>query len=40
VLCTSAEVVAVRAELDRLPDACDDRLVLDGQDFRRQRACH
>ena len=34
-LCASAEVVAVRAEVVALPDACGHRLVLDGQDFRR-----
>ena len=34
-LCVAAEVVAVRAEVAALPDACEGRLVLDGRDFRR-----
>lgn len=32
-LCQSAEVVSVRVELARLPEACSDRLVLDGRDY-------
>lgn len=32
-MCLGAEVVAVRAEVPRLPSACDGRLVLDGRDF-------
>ena len=34
-LCGAAEVVAVRARLVSLPDACEGRLVLDGLDFQR-----
>lgn len=34
-LCASAEVVAVRAEVVRLPEGCGGRLVLDGVDFAR-----
>lgn len=32
-LCQSAEVVSVRVELRTLPQACADRLVLDGRDY-------
>ncbi|MAL88785.1 MAG: competence protein ComEC [Brevundimonas sp.] len=32
-LCQSAEVVSVRVELTSLPEACADRLVLDGRDY-------
>ena len=32
-LCRSAEVVSVRVELRTLPQACADRLVLDGRDY-------
>lgn len=32
-LCRSAEVVSVRVELRTLPEACADRLVLDGRDY-------
>ncbi len=34
-LCAAAEVVAVRAEVTSLPDACAGRLILDGVDFAR-----
>lgn len=34
-LCASAEVVAVRAEVAALPDACAGKLILDGVDFGR-----
>ena len=34
-LCDAAPVVAVRARLTSLPDACGRRLVLDGMDFER-----
>jgi len=34
-LCQSAEVVSVRVELTRLPEACANRLVLDGRDYAK-----